>query len=253
MIEVDSRGSQPFYTIKVKYRELTRNVIVEPNCSYVDFFRQAVALCTSALNEVADFELRDENYELFAANEWIALMASDTADDKTLFLTGLTWLTRSSRYQMSGTALRSQEVANERGVYDSKTSGMLEWDRRIYSDERSHARRDGAPSPPPSYTDRMLRSGPARDTHTRHIDVEVPSRELVPFSRDLTDTRYRSASRSRTERIVTSRRSYHDRNEQPRRLITSPYEPPEIYIDTGPRRTFPAGEEYGVGRSVGRS
>ncbi|KAH8886417.1 hypothetical protein GQ53DRAFT_343835 [Thozetella sp. PMI_491] len=88
LIEVDTRGARGFYTVSVEYRPgVQHNIVIEPDCSYVDFLRQAVALRMGGPSSALNYDLlMADEIEPITASRWLQLLSSEGIEKRILRL-----------------------------------------------------------------------------------------------------------------------------------------------------------------------
>ncbi|GAB1318623.1 hypothetical protein MFIFM68171_08833 [Madurella fahalii] len=100
LIEIDDRAGRGFYTVQVKLqdRELYHSIVIDPDCSYVDFLQHAVAVATSGtqVRDAAKYDIlygsqtsgdaeKLEQLEVLTPSRWLKLLGSDEShNDKAL-------------------------------------------------------------------------------------------------------------------------------------------------------------------------
>ncbi|KXX76191.1 Magnesium transport protein CorA [Madurella mycetomatis] len=101
LIEIDDRAGRGFYTVQVKLqdRELCHSIVIDPDCSYVDFLQHAVAVATSGtqVRDAAKYDIlygpqtsgdaeKLEQLEVLTPSRWLKLLGSDRVENHTFHL-----------------------------------------------------------------------------------------------------------------------------------------------------------------------
>ncbi|KAK0610421.1 cora-like Mg2+ transporter protein-domain-containing protein [Bombardia bombarda] len=142
LVEIDNRATRGFHTVKVRRLpyglEQPYNIVIEPDCSFVDFFRHAIAICTSGNNSATAYELLYEvednghqRSDILTPSKWLTLLGSDTIE-KQMF---------SVRPKVPEGGLRSRN----RHSYHGKHTSYTRPERDSYDSSNSSSSHDDPP------------------------------------------------------------------------------------------------------------
>ncbi|KAK4033785.1 hypothetical protein C8A01DRAFT_39755 [Parachaetomium inaequale] len=103
LIKIDDRADRGFYTVQVKLydSELCYNIVIDLDCSYVDFLQHAAAVATSGtrVQDATKYDLLYEAHNVTSEDDaqnlerlerltpamWLELLGSDRGPEDSMF------------------------------------------------------------------------------------------------------------------------------------------------------------------------